>query len=85
MPPGVKGFQKGNAGKPEGAVMKSTKLIKDVFVDAFNALQEDPKANLVTWAKENPADFYKLGIRIVPTQVQISANVSITDEPIIFE
>lgn len=78
-------FKKGNPGKPAGAINKNTKLIKDVFADVFYALQEDPKANLQTWAKANPEAFYKLGIRLVPTQINVSANVAIADEPIIFE
>lgn len=64
-------FKKGNPGKPKGAVNKNQKLIKEVFADAFYALQNDPKHNLVAWAKENPSDFYKLGIRLVPTQMTI--------------
>lgn len=85
MPAGIKGFKKGNPGKPTGALNKNTKLIKEVFADVFNALQEDPKASLAAWAKENPGDFYKLGIRLVPTQVNLNANIALQDEPIIFE
>lgn len=85
MPKGVKGFQKDNPGKPIGAVAKTNKLIKEIFADVFYELQSDPKASLKAWAVENPGDFYKLGIRLVPTQVNINANVSLQDEPIIIE
>lgn len=86
MPKGVKGFQKGHEGsKPVGAVHKTTKLIKEVFAEAFYALQDDPKVNLIAWAKDNPNEFYKLGIRLVPTQVQLNANIAIIDEEVIFE
>ena len=82
----LKPYQKGKAkGRPKGAINKINKLIKDVFADVFYELQDDPKASLKAWAKENPGDFYKLGIRLVPTQVNISANVALQDEPIIIE
>lgn len=82
---GKRGFNKGNPGKPKGAVNKNEKLIKEVFADAFYALQNDPDHNIIAWAKANPTDFYKLGIRLVPTQVNINANTAIVDERIIFE
>ncbi|MDB5288548.1 MAG: hypothetical protein JWR05_3497 [Mucilaginibacter sp.] len=78
-------FEKGNPGKPKGALTKTNKLIKEIFADVFYSLQDDPKASLEAWAKENPGDFYKLGIRLVPTQVNVSANISLQDEPIIIE
>lgn len=68
---GKRGFNKNNPGRQKGSVNKNQKLIKEVFADAFYALQQDPKANLLAWAVENPSDFYKLGIRLVPTQMTI--------------
>lgn len=78
-------FKKGNPGKAPGTVHKNTKLIKDVFADVFYKLQDDPKANLEVWAKQNPEAFYKLGIRLVPTQINVNANIALRDEDIIFE
>lgn len=78
-------FKKGNPGKPNGAINKNSKLIKEVFADAFNALQESEEHNIEAWARENKSDFYKLVVRIIPTQIQINANVNITDEKVIFE
>ena len=68
-------FKKGNPGKPKGAVNKNQKLIKEVFADAFYALQDDPKNNLIAWAKDNPTDFFKLAIRLVPTQMTIVTDI----------
>lgn len=82
---GKKGFAKNNPGKPNGAVNKNSKLIKEIFVDAFNALQESEDHNITKWAQDNKSDFYKLAVRLIPTQIQISANVSIIDEPVTFE
>lgn len=62
-------------GRPRGASNKTNKLIKEVFADAFYELQNDPKVNLVQWAKDNPGDFYKLGIRLVPTQMTIVTDI----------
>lgn len=72
---GKRGFNKNNPGRPTGAVNKNQKLIKEVFADAFYALQEDPDNNLIAWAKKNPNDFYKLGIRLVPTQMTIVTDI----------
>lgn len=78
-------FKEGNPGKPKGALQKTTKLIKEVFADAFNELQEDKKCNLVAWAKDNPTEFYKLANKLIPTQVNLNANVALVDEAVTFE
>ena len=78
-------FKKGNPGKPKGAVAKTTRLVKEVFADAFTELQADGRANLLNWAKENPTEFYKLASKLIPTQVNMEANIGVSDEPIIFE
>lgn len=64
-----KPFQKGNTGKPKGAVNKTTRLVKDVFAQVFDDLQKDKKANLLQWAKENPTEFYKLSSKLIPIQL----------------
>lgn len=71
-------FKKGNPGKPKGAVMKSTKLIKDVFADVFDQLQQDKKANLLAWGKENTTEFYKLCSKLIPIQITGQDGKSIT-------
>lgn len=73
---GKKGFNKGNPGKPSGTLAKHTKLMKDIWADAFYELQSDPKNNLVAWAKEHPEEFYKLGIRLIQTQVKVTAEIA---------
>lgn len=47
-------FEKGNPGKPKGALNKTTKLVKEVFAEAFAELQNDEAVKLVVWGKENP-------------------------------
>jgi len=62
-------FEKGNPGKPKGATNKTTKLVKEVFADVFAELQNDPKAKLSVWGRENPTEFYKLASKLIPIQL----------------
>ncbi len=78
-------YAKGEGGRPQGAVNKTTKLVKEVFADAFATLQEDDAVKLAVWGKENPTEFYKLASKLIPTQMDIAANINLSDEPIVFE
>lgn len=71
-------FEVGNPGKPKGAVNKSTRVVKEVFADVFSDLQEDKKANLKEWAKENPTEFYKLASKLIPVQLTGDAENPVT-------
>jgi hypothetical protein len=53
----------------KGIPNKITKTVKEVVLAAFNELQLDPKANLVTWGKENPKEFYQVAAKLIPTEV----------------
>lgn len=68
-------FEKGNAGKPKGAVNKITKTVKETVLAAFNDLQNDPKANILAWAKDEPTEFYKIAAKLIPTEVNASVEV----------
>ena len=57
-------FQKGNPGKPKGAKNNVTKTFKELLQNAVDALQDDPKANMVKWAKDNPTEFYSNSLNI---------------------
>jgi hypothetical protein len=63
-------FEKGNSGKPKGAKNKITKTVKEVVFDVFEKLQIDRKANLLTWGKDNPTEFYKIAAKLIPTDVK---------------
>lgn len=69
MPSEETQFKEGNKGRPHGAVNKSTRIVKEVFADVFSKLQDDDKAKLETWAKENPTEFYKLASKLIPVQL----------------
>ena len=70
-------FKKGQSGnlrgKPKGDLNKNTKTIKEMFNTVFTDLQNDSKANLLSWAKSNPTDFYKLCGRLIPTGLELKA------------
>lgn len=73
-------FKPGQGGRKPGSVNKTTKLVKEVFAEAFDKLQEHPTANLVSWAQEEPTEFYKLASKLIP--VQLAGD---KDNPIQFE
>lgn len=75
-------FTKGNSGKPKGTPNKLTKTVKETILGAFNDLQEDPRANIFSWAKDNPTEFYKIASKLIPTE--ISANIT-SNKPIIID
>lgn len=62
-------FEKGNPGKPKGAVNKAMKTVKETVLNVFNKLQEDPEVNLEAWAKSSPDEFYKIASKLIPTEV----------------
>lgn len=78
-------YAKGEGGRPKGLPNKTTRLVKEVFADVFSELQDDPKASLSAWSKQNPTEFYKLASKLIPTQMDIAANMNLSDEPIVFE
>lgn len=61
-------------GRKPGVQNKLTRTVKEAFENAFNAMQEHPEAELLTWGKGNPTEFYKLAARLIPAE--INAKVS---------
>jgi hypothetical protein len=73
-------------GRTRGTPNKFTKSVKEAFEIAFNELQDDPKANLAKWAKDNTTEFYKLAAKLIPTSLTAEVNTPMTikvirDEP----
>lgn len=66
-------FKKGETGNPygrkKGEPNKITRTVKETVLAVFNDLQVDPKANLLSWGKENPTEFYKIASKLIPTEV----------------
>ena len=63
-------FKKGNPGKPKGTQNKITRTVKETVLAVFNSLQADPKANLESWAKEAPTEFYRIAAKLIPTDIR---------------
>lgn len=71
-------FKKGkekSGGKVKGTPNKITKTVKETILGAFNDLQSDPRANIFTWAKDNPTEFYKIASKLIPSEINASVEV----------
>lgn len=67
-------FKKGDpkpesSGRKPGSPNKLTRTVREVFLEVFNELQNDPNANLVAFAKKYPRDFYPLASKLIPTEI----------------
>jgi hypothetical protein len=71
-------FKKGQekkGGRTQGTPNALTKTVKERVLDAFNELQQDPQANLITWGKSNPAMFYQIAAKLIPAAVEMKAEI----------
>jgi hypothetical protein len=62
-------FQKGNKGRPHGATGRLNRTVRETVLEAFTELQDDPNVNLVSWAREEPTEFYKIASKLIPTEI----------------
>lgn len=62
------------SGRKAGTRNKTTQAIKGVIESVFNDLQSHPEVNLYSWAVLNPTEFYKLAMKLLPYQVDITAD-----------
>lgn len=67
-------FKKGQGGRPKGVPNAITRTVKETVLAVFNDLQEDPRANLFSWGKDNPTEFYKIAAKLIPTEVNATVN-----------
>lgn len=75
-------FQKGKpktGGKVKGTPNKLTRTVKETVLAAFNDLQNDPKANILAWAKDEPTEFYKIAAKLIPTEVNAKVENIVID------
>ena len=61
-------------GRKKGSINIHTTAFKDLIMNAYMSLENDPKYGIVKWAKENQTDFYKIASKLIP--VQVTANVN---------
>lgn len=62
-------FEKGNPGRPHGAISKLNRTVKETVLAVFQELQSDPDAKLLAWAKKEPTEFYKIAAKLIPTEI----------------
>ncbi len=65
-------FEKGGqkkGGRKKGTPNKLTRTVKETVLGVFNELQQHPTANLLSWAEENPKDFYLVAAKLIPTEL----------------
>ena len=86
MPRGHKGEPRTpGSGRLKGEPNKLTKSVKEVIASVFNELQEMnekgapryPGAYMLNWAKNEPGEFYRLAARLIPTELQGTAPLTI--------
>jgi len=67
-------------GRTPGTKNKVTKEIKQLILNTIDELQKDPHANIATWAKEHPTDFWtKVATKIIPKDINLGGDgVTIT-------
>lgn len=73
-------FQKGNPGKPHGAVSHLNRTVKETVLAVFQDLQSDPKNKkyaLLAFAKKYPRDFYNIAARLIPTDIKADINATV--------
>lgn len=78
-------FKKGEsgnlAGRPKGTPNKLTRTVKETVLAVFNDLQSDPEANLLSWAQQEPTEFYKIASKLIPTEVKADVGVVVKQLP----
>ena len=62
-------FVKGNPGRPLGAKNKITRGVKETFSEVFAKIQNSDKTSLLTFAKKNPTEFYRMATKLIPTEI----------------
>lgn len=75
-------FKKGEAkGRPKGTPNKLTRTVKETVLAVFDDLQSDPKANLLSWGKSNPTEFYKIAAKLIPTEIKGDVELNVKQLP----
>ena len=56
-------------GRKKGTPNKVTATVKEVFMETFDKMGGVPR--MIAWADEEPAEFYKLYARLIPTEAKV--------------
>lgn len=65
-------------GSRKGIPNKVTASVRETFSTVFNLLQQDEKANLLTWGKENATEFYKISSKLIPMDISLQGRLNLT-------
>jgi|694.fasta_scaffold17113_6 hypothetical protein len=50
-------------GRGKGTPITTTRTVREQLTQAFDLMQQNKTANLLSWAKINPTEFYKLAAK----------------------
>lgn len=72
-----------NAGKgrKKGSVNKTTATMKAAIQSVYDQLQKDTgeeHGHFLSWATEQPTEFYKIASKLLPMQVEVDGEMRIT-------
>ncbi len=65
-------------GRQKGTPNKTTKAVKDALSECFDKM--GGVESLMKWGNDNPTEFYKLWVKMLPTEIK--AEVSAEIEPV---
>lgn len=69
------GGKRQGAGKKAGSVNKMSMTVKDNVVAVFHGIGGTEK--MTSWAMDNQTEFYKLYSKLLPTDVNVAADLTI--------
>lgn len=65
-------FKKGHSkigGRKRGSQNRFTRTVKETVFEVFKEIQNDPKVNLIAFAKKHPRDFYLIASKLIPSEI----------------
>jgi hypothetical protein len=68
-------------GRPKGSQNKTTVAVKQALAEAFEGI--GGVSALITWAREQPGEFYKLWGRMLPLEANLHHDGQVTLEQLI--
>ena len=75
----TKGGQPG-PGRPKGALNKSTVAFLEAIEAVWHDLQAEKgggHAHFLTWARDNPTEYYKIAARRLPLKIETSGSIGV--------
>ncbi len=77
-------FTEGNTagkGRPPGSTNKLTTSFKELVRKTYEALEKkgeeaDSQLGMLKWAEKNPGEFYKIASKLIPTELNLNAQIT---------